>query len=324
LPYRPNQAAQDAADSARVKIRNLTGAGLLDAVADYRRAIALDPMWAQPRAELAYAYALAANAQQIPAAIARPEARRAALEAIRLDRRSGKAYGALGWVQSLDFDEWPLAEHSLRHALAIEPTDAQVHYWLGVHLRKKGQYASAEAEVLEALALSRQADPSYWCELAFLYWTAGQLDRMDAFMRELLVAHPNFGLTRFLNARLLKERGEFDRAVDELAFSERLQFSEVTLLAERASIEAHRGDARAAGVHLRRLSEISKEQPVDTLLIAGVYAKLGDFAAAFSWLERGYIARDTTLLSIATSPVLAPLHNDPRFASLLKRLHFEH
>ena len=55
-------------------------------------------------------------------------------------------------------------------------------------------------------------------------------------MRELLVAHPNYGLTRFLHARLLKERGRFDEALAELDFSEQLQYSAVTVLAERASV----------------------------------------------------------------------------------------
>jgi len=146
---------------------------------------------------------------------------------------------------------------------------------------------------------------------------------MDAFMKELLVAHPNFGFTRFLHARLLKEHGRFDDALAELGFSERLQYSPVTVLAERASIEAYRGNVPAARVHLLELTETARQQPVDTLLIAGAYAKIRDFDAAFAWLERGYAQRDSTLLSIATSPVLKPLRTDPRFVALCRRLHIE-
>ena len=63
---------------------------------------------------------------------------------------------------------------------------------------EQGRFVESEAETRKALALSHQQDPSLWCELAFLYWTSGQLDRMRSFMSELLVAHPNFGLARFL------------------------------------------------------------------------------------------------------------------------------
>ena len=323
LPHRPNVAALAAADSARVKLENVTQAGFLEAIGDYRRAIQLDPKWAQAWAELAYTYAAAANTKQVPAATASVEARTAALQAIRLDGRSARAFGALGWVQSLDFDEWPKAEANLRRALALNSGDAQVHYWLGVHLRKKGRFADAEAEDRQALTLSHQADPAIWFELAFLYWTSGELDRMDGFMKELLVAYPNFGSTRYLHARLLKEQGRFEEALVELRFCESLQFTPVTVLAERASVEAYRGDAAGARADLRQLQEASKTQPVDGLLMAGVYAKLGDFDSAFELLEGAYARRDNTLLSAATSPVLKPLRGDPRFAALLRRLHFE-
>ncbi len=323
LPYRPNPEAQSAADSARVKMTNHTGSGYREAVADYGRAIQLDPGWALPWAELAYAYGAAANAQQISPAVAQREARAAVLQAIRLDNRSAKAFGVLGWVQSLDFDEWPQAEANLRRALRLDPADGHVHYWLAVHLRKKGRFADAETAARRALDLTGRVNAGFWCELAFLYWTSGQLDRMEAFMRELLVAHPNYGLTRYLHARLLKERGRFDEALAELDFSERLGYSAVTVLVERASVHAWRGDAEAARAVLRKLTEIAKEEAVDTLLIAGVYVRLGDVDAAFDWLEKGYARRDNTLLSIFTSPLLKPLHADPRFIELCRRLHYD-
>ena len=158
LPYRPEPEAQAAADSARVKMANTPRSGYREAVGDYRRAIQLDPGWSLPWAELAYAYAAAANTQQIPPAVARREARPAALQAIRLDSRSAKAFGVLGWVQSFDFDEWPQAEASLGRALRLDPADGQVHYWLAVHLRKKGRFADAERAALRALDLTGRAN----------------------------------------------------------------------------------------------------------------------------------------------------------------------
>ena len=321
-PHRPPPSAQSAVDNARVNLQNNSPEGFREAIADFRRAIEIDPKWAEPWAEIAYTYAEAANTSQIPGETASVEARQAALQAIRLDPNSGKAYGTLGWVQSLDFDEWPNAEGNLRRALALNPTDPRFHYWLGVHLRKKGRLGDAEKEDQKALTLSHQADPQIWCELAFLYWTSGRIDRMREFMKDLLVAYPNFGLTRFLNARLLKEEGRYDEALAELQFSQSLQYSPVTVLVERASVEAYRGDTVHAIADLQTLDNYSQTRPVDGLLMAGVYAKLGSFDRAIDWLEKAYVRRDSTLLSIATSPVLKPLRSDPRFTNLLRRLHF--
>ena len=172
------------------------------------------------------------------------------------------------------------------------------------------------------MLLSHQTDPTMWCELAFLYWTSDRIDRMEEFMKELLVAYPNFGLTRYLNARLLKEKGQFGRALEELRVSDSLGYSAVTVLAERASVEAYCGNSAQARVYLQQLKKISETEPVDGLLIAGVYAKLGEFDSAFEWLEQAYAHRDNTLLSLPTSPVLKPLRGDPRFTSLLHRLRF--
>ena len=321
-PYHPSPAAQAAVDDALVKLRNHSPEGFHGAIVGLQRAIQIDPKWSEPWGEIAYTYAEAANTSQVSASTAMIEARKAALHAVQLDSRSARALGALGWVQSLDLDEWPKAESSLRHAVSLSPMDSRLHYWLGVHLRKRGEFPQAEEQDKQALLLSHQIDPQIWCELAFLYWTSGRIDRMQTLMTDLLVAYPNFGLARFLNARMLKEQGRFEEALVELQVSESLHYSPVTVLAERASVEARQGKTAAALNDLRWLEEISKTKPVDGLLIAGVYVKLGYFDAAFEALEGAYTRRDSTLLSVATSPLLSPLRTDPRFKSLLRRLRF--
>lgn len=322
LPHRPTDGARQASDMARVKLNAGTKQGYQEAVEGFREATLLDPKWADAWADLAYANVTAANAASLPSAQASKEALRAAAEAIRLDGRSGRAYGSLGWVQSLDLEEWPKAEESLRRAVELEPDDWQIHYWFGVHLRKRGRFQEAEEQDRLALTLSGQKDPMVWNELAFLYWTAGRLDRMQEHMREQLVAFPNFGLTRYLNARMLKHLGRYKEAEDELEFAARLQYPAVTVMVERASLEAFRGRPAEALRLLARIEEIAKTSTVDGLLVAGVYAQVGERDKAMGWLERAYARRDTTVLSIATSPVLKPLHGDPRFTALLRRLHY--
>ncbi|WP_321478089.1 protein kinase [uncultured Paludibaculum sp.] len=322
LPHRTTPEAQQAADVARVKMQSGTRQGYLAAVEGFRHAAELDPQWAQAWSDLAYAYATAANGASLPPGQATKEARKAAAEAIRLDRNSSRAYGSLGWVQSLDLEEWPKAEESFQRAVELDPSDWQIHYWFGVHLRKRGRYQDAEAQDRLALTLSGQREPMVWCELAFLYWTSGRLDRMERHMREQLVAFPNFGLTRYLHARLLKHQGHYAEAEEELAFTEKLQYPPVTVMVERASLEAFRGRPKESRRILGRLEEIAKTSSVDGLLIAGVYAQVGDKDTAMAWLERAYQRRDTTLLSMATSPLLRPLWGDARFVSLLRRLHF--
>jgi Tfp pilus assembly protein PilF/tRNA A-37 threonylcarbamoyl transferase component Bud32 len=321
-PHTINPEAQNAVDLAAVAIENQSKNGFLKAIEEYKRATLLDPKWAQPWAELAYAYAAATNARYIDGPTAIQEARRAALRAIELDPTLGKAHGALGWIQSLDFDEWPKAEESFRQALQFSPNDGAIHWWFGVHLRKKGRFKEAEEQDQMALTLTHQRDPNIWCELAFLYWTSGQISRLHEHLAQQLKTFPNFEMTPYLYARLLKLEGHFDEADKQLSFAEQLGFNPPTVLVERISLEEYKGDFDGARNNIRKLLDAGRTQEVDGLLLAGVYAGLHDNDSAFVALESAYQRKDSTLLSLATSPVLEPLRGDARYRSLLGRLHF--
>ena len=54
--------------------------------------------------------------------------------------------------------------------------------------------------------------------------------------------------------------------------------------------------------------------------IATIYAFRNQTDEAFEWLDRAYAQRDPSLMSTKMEPLLNSLHNDPRFAALLKKL----
>lgn len=323
-PHRPEPQAESAVDIARGAAANLSKEGFTKAIQEYTRARGLDPQWAIPAAELAYTYATASNARFIDGRTALYEARKAAKEAISLDPTLAKAQGALAWTQSLDFEEWPEAEETFRSAVRLDPSDGQIHYWFGVHLRKKGKFAEAEEEDRNALRLTHSADPNIWCELAFLYWTSGQIPQLHKLLQEQLKIFPTHGLTRFLNGRMLKLDGNYQEAEQELSFSQQLLMNPLTVLAEEVSLKKYEGDLNRARRDIKILEDYSKKGEVDGVLVAGDYVQLGDFDAAYKVLETAYQRKDNTLLSLETSPLLIQLHGDARFESLRRRLHFIH
>lgn len=321
-PHPINPDAQLAVDIARRAIENPSEEGFNKAFEEYKRAIALDPKWATPWAELAYAYAAASNARYLDGRTALVSARKVALQAIEIDPYLAKAHGALAWTESLDFDEWPRAEDAFRTALRLDPEDGRIHYWFGVHLRKKGRFKEAEYHDQLAIRLTHGNDPNIWDELGFLYWTSAQTLKFNDHMQEQLKTFPNFPLTRFLYARLLKLQGHYEQAAEELSFAEKLKLNPLTVMVERASLEEYKGDTEAARRDIAQIVEASHTKEIDGLLLAGDYVGLGENDAAFNLLEAAFQRKDNTLLSLATSPVIAPLRQDPRYISLLRRLHF--
>ena len=54
--------------------------------------------------------------------------------------------------------------------------------------------------------------------------------------------------------------------------------------------------------------------------IAQLYADLGDKDQAFHWLYTAYQERDFFLFGLKTDFLLDPLHSDPRFAELVRKV----
>jgi hypothetical protein len=69
------------------------------------------------------------------------------------------------------------------------------------------------------------------------------------------------------------------------------------------------------------LSElITKYQASNPYQIAEIYAFRNQSDKAFEWLDRAYAKHDDNLIFTKVDPLLKSLHNDPRYAALLKKL----
>jgi len=56
---------------------------------------------------------------------------------------------------------------------------------------------------------------------------------------------------------------------------------------------------------------------------AEIYAFRNEPDEGFQWLDRAYAEHNTGLINTKTDPLLKSLHNDPRFAALLKKLNLQ-
>ena len=65
---------------------------------------------------------------------------------------------------------------------------------------------------------------------------------------------------------------------------------------------------------------MSATRYVSPYSIACVYVALGDRTSAFTWLERAYAAHASEMYALKVDPILDPLHDDPRWATLAQRM----
>ena len=89
-----------------------------------------------------------------------------------------------------------------------------------------------------------------------------------------------------------------------------------------AYVLAATGDTTAARDILRRLLRTAPRRYIPPVGVAMAYAALANADSAFLWLDRGYALRAPFMDAIAIAPAFEPLHGDPRWTLLVRRLGF--
>ena len=64
----------------------------------------------------------------------------------------------------------------------------------------------------------------------------------------------------------------------------------------------------------------AQKDRMSRLGIALIYTAQGNSNQTFKWLEEGVAKRATAMVQLAVDPDLLPLHSDPAFSGLLRRM----
>jgi eukaryotic-like serine/threonine-protein kinase len=284
-----------------------------------RRAVALDPGYADAWANLGMAYL---NRRTPPDGPNIAKARSAAAQALKLDPRNETA-NLLMQDLHLSFDwDWSAAEKDLGRILESDPAAEK--------LPEAGFLELANGRTARALPLLRQAllrDPLnriHYNNLGILYYGAGRHEEAEALFRKSLLvdstqawAHHHLGL-------VLLAQGKHDAALAEIAreTSPILRLRGLTVV-RKARGETAQSDAALAELIRAYQGNANEESAfVGPYAIASVYAYRGETDAAFEWLERARRQKALGMfyLDVRHDPLLARLHGDARFRMLLQEL----
>ena len=283
----------------------------------YQRALARDSTFAP-------AYAGLANAQVTlfewghSYAETVPLARQYADRALAIDPSLGAAHYVLGRLHWYDW-RWADSEREYLKAIAANPSDVQSHHMLSHTYLATGKLAQSLAESRKALELE-PLNPRIGLHLCVHYMSARQFDAALAACErgieldsEFPDAHAKLGGVYFF-------KGQYDRARTELEREMSIAGRTPYYMAQLAMIEAAAGHA---GVARNLLAEIhAKESPARLPLfyIAAVHAQMGELDSAMIRLDEAYSTHAPDLDGLALDPAFDPLHGDPRFTALLRKL----
>jgi DNA-binding SARP family transcriptional activator/TolB-like protein len=286
------------------------------AIEQFKRAVALDPAYAQAYSGLADAWYVLSGVH-LPPREAAPRARAAALEALKLDDQLAEAHASLAMVKwRYDWD-WEGAEAEFKRAIALDPNYATAHQWYGLLLADRRQFEAARAE----LALARSLDPLSLiisANVGLSLYFARQYDAAIAEFNRTLELDQSFAYAHRFLGWAYTQQGDYALAL--AAYRRMAQLDDTPgALAYLAHCQALAGDKQAARDSLTRLQEISKQRYVSPYYLAVVALGLGENGQAIDYLTQAADDRSDLMVLLGVEPRFDALRADPRFAALLRR-----
>jgi len=317
--YTENSEAWQAYIRGRYLWSRRTTEAYRKAIDEFENAARIDPNYALAYAGLADAYALLGSNpnQELPRAEAMEKARAAALRSIALDADLAEAHTALAFI--LMHYDWKCAdaEKEYQRALSLNPSYATAHQWRAVNLIVTGHTDDG----IQELKIAQALDPASLIIMADtieMYVFTGRLREAEALGKRAVDIDPSFTLARAWLSWTYTGQHRFAEAATILDPGP--QASDAFLLNALAYAYAMEGRVADARLLLEKLVARAGQEHGLEVMVAGIYASLGDADGMVPWLEKAFSERSGSLLFLRLHPQFERVTRDPRFKRFVARV----
>jgi TolB-like protein/Tfp pilus assembly protein PilF len=278
-----------------------------------RKALTLDPEFANAWAVLSNALSTLAEYGYVPAKQIGDEPRRAAEQAIKLNPKLSDAHAALARIFIVYDWDVTRGEVQLRQALALDPNNQWALSWAATLAARRGQFDQA-IELIQRSIVSDPVNPFRYSDLADILYDAKRFDEALVANRRSLDLNPGLREAQTLPVAVSLATGSPAAALAVIENDKELR--------ETCACRAFAYDELGRGTDADRvLEDLEKNHPdADPYGIAQVYANRGKLDLAFKWFDKAYQNRNNDLMEAKVDPLLKNVQSDPRFNELLKKL----
>ena len=239
-------------------------------------------------------------------------------KALELDENLGEAYAQLAQI-SLYYDwDFKAAEKNIKRALELNPGYPWAYEGYSRYLRVMGRYEEALEKVHRAQALNPLIWSTYGQAMS-LYLRLGKYDDARAQFKKAVDINPENIYAKFTLARVDIMTGNYEKALEYYKEVYSKNPERATTSPQIARIHALSGNKEKAEEILQKVI-LNSSTDLDFYSIAYIYTALGDRDNAFKWLEKVYEMKSAYLIVIKSDPEWDPLHSDPRYKALLKKM----
>lgn len=292
--------------------------GFDTAVVNFRRALEIEPTYAEAYGGLANAYVLLGYSGYRPANAMFPKAKAAALRAIELDSALAAPHAALGLELTWE-RKFPEAEAAFKKAIALDPAYATAHQWYGMLLKILGRVKEAVTETRRAAELdplSPQIQNTYATFLSASGDPAAALRQYEKMIGEepdsAWVRRNPWLLTNM--AAVYAANGMMDKALDAAERSVVINPTHPRSLMALANIHIKLGNPDSARKIFARVDTANEHYASEK---AFFYLDLGMRDSAFAQFDRVEQWPIPIMISLSGN---AGLRGDPRYHALMKKI----
>ncbi len=226
--------------------------------------------------------------------------------------------------QVLDYDQVH-AGIAYQRAVELAPNSATARDWYGIqYLSPMGRHEEAIAELRRAVEL----DPIsvlHLSNLGWVYYMAHQYDPAIEFLQKSLELEPGAVDVDRCLGEIYVQKGMYDKAIAHMQkYVELTEGRTDYALGYLGYAYGMAGQRDKALEILQTLQDRAQRQHVVAYAFAPLYVGLGDYEKAVDALWRDYEEDSTPfLLWLKVFPVFDPLHSEPRFIELLRKIGVE-
>lgn len=294
-----------------------TPAGFQKAIEYFQAAVHKDPRYALAYSGLADTYVLMTDYGVIPGTEAALKAKEAAMKALEMDDQLAEAHTSLAEILH-NFDwNWPAADKEFRRAIELNSNYATAFQWYGGCLGARGDYEKAEemykrAQELDPLSLIINEN------FGWQYYLSGKIGEAVRQYQKTIELDPSFAVAQNDLGLVYLKMKRFPEAEKQFLGVQNT-WDVSPGLAGLYVMTDRKDKARAV---LAGELKLSASKYVSPFGIAQIYSMLNEPDQAFSWLEKSFETRESSILSLESDPLLDNLRSDPRYADLKRRIGF--
>ncbi len=315
---RPHQVNADAYDHYLrglydMKSHTETGPNrTAESVKEFKRAIELDPQFAEPYVGLAQTYVSAAEWSETDARPSYALAKTAAQQAIALDDSLADAHEILAIVLYESDWDWPAAEKEFHRALARDPNSAHAMRIYAMYLAATQRFKQA----MDEYQLAEKIDPDptdtdmNYCTLLTI---TRDYEKSIPQCRKVLDESPNNSVAEYY----LAASYSYHQAYADALATAKMGGDSPMFQTEVAIVYARTGKKPAAERILSELESKRARNPISDYALAEVYSELGDKPGALRLLRRSYEERSPELLFLSEDEDFDNLRGTPEFKQLI-------